>query len=42
MPTPSANTHAVNRESMYNYTLTKDETNKITQGMTVDTYAHFS
>lgn len=41
IPDPTANTHAVNRESMQAYAYSKTETNNITQGMTVDTYAHF-
>ena len=41
VPDATANTHTINRQSMYNYTYSKTEANNIATGMTVDTYAHF-
>lgn len=41
VPNPTANTHTVNRQSMYNYTYSKEEIVNINTPMSIDTYAHF-
>lgn len=41
VPNPTANTHTVNRQSMYNYAYSKSEVNRITQGISFDTKAQF-